>query len=38
MGLLVVAAEERARAGEDFELLSKRVADYEAWSGHHAGR
>jgi hypothetical protein len=38
MGLLVVAAEERAAAGEDFGLLSKRVADYEAWSGHHAGR
>lgn len=38
MGLLVVAAEERARAGEDFALLAKRVADYEAWSGHHAGR
>jgi hypothetical protein len=38
MGLLVVAAEERAQAGEDLGLLSKRVADYEAWSGHHAGR
>jgi hypothetical protein len=38
MGLLVVAAEERAAAGEDLALLSKRVADYEAWSGHHAGR
>ncbi|HEX5059438.1 MAG TPA: hypothetical protein VFV99_08770 [Kofleriaceae bacterium] len=38
MGLLVVAAEERAAAGEDLGLLSKRVADYEAWSGHHAGR
>ena len=31
MGLLVVAAEERAAAGEDLQLLSKRVADYEAW-------
>jgi hypothetical protein len=38
MGLLVVAAEERAAAGEDLVLLSKRVADYESWSGHHAGR
>jgi hypothetical protein len=38
MGLLVVAAEERAQAGEDLQLLSKRVADYESWSGHHAGR
>lgn len=38
MGLLVVAAEERAAAGEDLALLAKRVADYEAWSGHHAGR
>ncbi|HUJ60553.1 MAG TPA: hypothetical protein VLX92_18760 [Kofleriaceae bacterium] len=38
MGLLVVAAEERASAGEDLGLLSKRIADYEAWSGHTAGR
>jgi hypothetical protein len=38
MGLLVVAAEERAGAGEDLQLLSKRVADYESWSGHQAGR
>jgi hypothetical protein len=38
MGLLVVAAEERAAAGEDLALLAKRVADYESWSGHHAGR
>ena len=38
MGLLVVAAEERAAAGEDLAVLSKRIADYEAWSGHHAGR
>ena len=38
MGLLVVAAEERASAGEDLAVLSKRIADYEAWSGHHAGR
>jgi hypothetical protein len=38
MGLLVVAAEERASAGEDLTILSKRIADYEAWSGHHAGR
>jgi hypothetical protein len=38
MGLLVVAAEERAAAGEDLQLLSKRIAEYEAWSGHTAGR
>jgi hypothetical protein len=38
MGLLVVAAEERAAAGEDIGVLSKRVAEYEAWSGHTAGR
>jgi hypothetical protein len=38
MGLLVVAAEERAAQGEDVALLSKRIADYEAWSGHTAGR
>src|SRR3954470_10924892 len=38
MGLLVVAAEERAATGEDVSLLSKRIADYEAWSGHTAGR
>jgi hypothetical protein len=38
MGLLVVEAEERAAAGEDIALLSKRVADYELWSGHTAGR
>lgn len=38
MGLLVVAAEERASQGEDVALLSKRIADYEAWSGHTAGR
>jgi hypothetical protein len=38
MGLLVVAAEERAAAGEDVTVLSKRIADYEAWSGHTAGR
>jgi hypothetical protein len=38
MGLLVVAAEERAASGEDVAVLSKRIADYEAWSGHTAGR
>src|SRR3954464_1836816 len=38
MGLLVVAAEERAGTGEDVAVLSKRIADYEAWSGHSAGR
>ena len=38
MGLLVVAAEERAAGGEDLAVLSKRIAEYEAWSGHTAGR
>jgi hypothetical protein len=38
MGLLVVAAEERARAGENVEALSRRIADYEAWTGRTAGR
>jgi hypothetical protein len=38
MGLLVVAAQERAAQGEDHVGLSKRIADYEAWSGHTAGR
>ena len=38
MGLLVVAAEERDAQGEDVQLLSKLIADYEAWSGHSAGR
>lgn len=38
MGLLVVAAEERAAAGEDLAVLSRRIADYESWSGHTAGR
>jgi len=33
MGLLVVAAEQRARAGEDVEALAERVARYEEWSG-----
>jgi hypothetical protein len=38
MGLLVVAAEERVAIGEDVSVLSKRIADYESWSGHTAGR
>lgn len=38
MGLLVVAAANRAASGEDVELLAKRIAEYEAWSGHTAGR
>ena len=38
MGLLVVAADGRAKAGEDVQVLSKRIADYESWSGHTAGR
>ncbi len=38
MGLLVVAADDRARQGEDLEALAKRIGDYEAWAGHTAGR
>lgn len=38
LGLLVVAADERARAGEDLAALASRVAAYEAWTGRTAGR
>lgn len=38
VGLLVVAAEERARKGENLEELSRRVSEYEAWTGRTAGR
>lgn len=38
VGLLVVAAEERARNGEDLDALARRVSEYEAWTGHTAGR
>jgi len=38
MGLLVVAADERARAGEDLEALSQRIREYEEWTGRNAGR
>lgn len=38
MGLLVVAADARAREGEDLELLSKRISAYETWTGRTAGR
>jgi hypothetical protein len=38
MGLLVVAADARAREGEDLELLSERIAAYEKWTGRTAGR
>jgi hypothetical protein len=38
MGLLVVAAEERAREGEDLAKLSGRIAAYEQWTGRTAGR
>ena len=38
MGLLVVAAEERAREGEDLEALSHRISAYEKWTGRTAGR
>ncbi len=38
LGLLVVAAEERARNGEDLKLLGERIAAYEEWSGRNAIR
>jgi hypothetical protein len=38
MGLLVVAAEERSRAGEDLAALARRIGEYEAWTGRSAGR
>lgn len=38
MGLLVVAAAERARAGEDVEALAARIAAYDRWTGRSAGR
>lgn len=38
MGLLVVAAEERLRQGEDIAGLRQRIAAYEQWTGRTAGR
>ncbi len=38
MGLLVVAAEERALVGEDVGVLRQRISQYEQWSGRTAGR
>ncbi|MEZ4362563.1 MAG: hypothetical protein R3B48_20400 [Kofleriaceae bacterium] len=38
VGLLVVAADTRAVAGEDVRGLAQRIAEYEAWSGHSAAR
>lgn len=38
LGLLVVAADERARKGEDLVLLGKRIAAYEEWTGRNAIR
>ena len=38
VGLLVVAAAERAGEGEDVVALGRRIAAYEAWSGRAAGR
>jgi hypothetical protein len=38
MGLLVVAADERAREGENLEALARRIKEYEEWSGHAANR
>ena len=36
MGLLVVAAEERARAGEDLSALAQRIAEIRASRDHSA--
>jgi hypothetical protein len=33
-----VAAESRAKQGEDLDLLSQRIATYEEWTGRTAGR
>ena len=38
MGLLVVAADERAGQGEDVEELSRRLAEYEQWTGRSGAR
>ncbi len=38
MGLLVVAAGGRAKEGEDVDALSRRISDYEQWTGRTAGR
>ena len=38
LGLLVVAADERARKGDDVEALRKRISEFEAWSGASLGR
>ena len=38
MGLLVVAAEERARTGEDLDALSRRISEYQGWTGRTPGR
>lgn len=38
LGLLVIVADERARKGEDLDALSKRIADYEEWTGRNANR
>lgn len=38
LGLLVVAADERSRQGEDLAALARRVEAYEAWSGRAPGR
>lgn len=38
LGLLVVAADERARKGEDLEALNARISAYEQWTGRSAGR
>jgi hypothetical protein len=38
MGLLVVAAEDRARNGEDLQALARRISHYESWSGRAGDR
>ncbi|MCP4445279.1 MAG: hypothetical protein GY811_08045 [Myxococcales bacterium] len=38
LGLLVVAADERARNGEDLKILGERISAYEEWTGRNAIR
>ncbi len=38
LGLLVVAAHERAKKGEDLTLLGERISAYEEWTGRNAIR
>ncbi len=38
LALLVIAAKERHRQGEDLDKLATQIARYESWSGNTAGR